>query len=355
MFDKFSIAIALNYSLLLGIGLHILAKNPQFKKYLNIVLMSLILLICSNAMPFLFPLYNDARYSTRITGQFNKDYLDLVQYIHSMNTTSRFMWLPMNLANYVYVGDTIPGHYYFGPSPLILLSGATDYTGILSFGTAFDHSVSYVIQKSLDEKNYDAIGRLYQENNVGYVILITEQLSETRKKYLFDLNLFDKQNVEFKNAILGEKIRDFGHRYSLYSINKKYDGQKVYMAESKESLSQSSIPVTFTKINSDRFEIELPEFSGTKYLVFKDTFNNGWKLYEHNSGIKNELVIQNEEVRDTANVFALSGDIYSKKKLILYFTPERLSTVGFEVTIGTLACMCICWFILTVITHKKHE
>ena len=351
MFDKFSMGVAFNYALLLGISLLILADHPIIKKYMKVVLGTIIVLILSNALRFIIPIYDDVRYSTRISGHLNTDYLDLVSYIRSMNTTSRFLWLPMNLANYVYIHDTDSGHYYFGPSPLLLLSGATDYTGVLSFGTAFDHSIAYQLQKNLADKNYDVIGKLYQENNVGYIILVTETLSATRKKYLFDLDLFEKQNDEFTDAIVGEKIKDFGDRYSLYTINSNYGGQKIFISDTKESLTTSDVTLSFRKKNSSTFDIELPNFQGVKYLVFKETYNSGWKLFDTTVPSGNALERTNYEVRSNANIFEVNGATDSNKKITLFFVPERYSVIGEVLSIMTLGIVIV----FLVRSGKKHQ
>jgi len=256
----------------------------------------------------------------------------------------------MNLANYVYISDTVPDHYYFGPSPLLLLSGATDFTGLMSFGTAFDHHLAYQLEKDLADKNYDAIGKLYQENNVGYIIVVTEKLSATRKKYLFDLDLFEKQGDAWKQAILGEKIRDFGDRYSLYAINSKYAGQKVMLMDAPESTKGISVP--FTKINSSTFKISLPTFVGTKYLVFKETYNQGWKLFA-DTELTKQLPVESSSVRDTANIFRLSGETYANTDVVLFFVPERINGLGIGISVGTLVGIVL-YGAIKIVLKRKH-
>jgi hypothetical protein len=368
MYDKFSIAVAFLYALSLSISLAMIAETKIRKAMWYSLICVLIVLPIINAVPMLFPRYNDNRYSTRVTGVFNTDYQELVASIRSLKDPSRYLWLPLNVANYVYLSDEMPGHYYFGPSPLLLLSGATDFTGLLSFGTPFDYSIAYQLKEQLIEKNYQKIGELFQHYNINYIILNKEGLVSERKKYLFDLDLYELQNQQLFNAILGEKIKDFGDRYSLFRIAPQFSSDKIYLSAKDTLQTDLFSKVEFTKKDSYMFDIKLPVTDVERTLVFLETYNKEWEL-QAVSTTKQILLAKVQPAQvPYANTFAihpsdlrtLPQDMYIQEgnstfvHARLYFGPQKYTIIGSVISIST-GIMIIAVIIISTIKNKKKK
>lgn len=368
MYDKFSIAVALLYALSLSVSLAMIVEAKIRKVMWYFLISVLMVLPIINALPMLFPRYNDNRYSTRVTGVFNTDYQDLVASIQSMNDPSRYLWLPLNVANYVYLSDKLPGHYYFGPSPLLLLSGATDFTGLLSFGTPFDYTIAYQLKEQLIEKNYRQIGELFQHYNINYIILNREGLVSERKKYLFDLDLYELQNEQLFNALLGEKVKDFGERYSLFRITPQFSSDKIYLSAKDTLQTDLFSKVEFTKKDSYVFDIKLPVTDAERTLVFLETYNKEWELRAV-SPTKQILLAKVQPVQvPYANTFgieptklrSLPSDMFIQDgnstfvHARLYFGPQKYTIFGTVVSISS-GILIMAVIIISAIKNKRKK
>jgi len=283
MYDKFSFAMSFNYALVFAISLKIIFDKVSDTKIKNLLLAFIVLIIFINSKNFILPKFNDDSFSTRITN-FNKDYYDLTSYIKNMHEASRFLWLPLTNASYVVIEDqNLLNHYYWGPSPLQILSQASDLTGFLSFPTVSNPSLSNLIEVSIDKKNnFRAISYL-RRFGIKYIIINNTLDTKIREsRYLFSSSMYEKQMGGFKKEILGKKIRDFGSRYSLYSIIDKYKTDKLFTTDNINEFSDIE-EVKYEKKQSYEYNIKISNLSGKKYLVFLDPYSKGWNIYLQNS------------------------------------------------------------------------
>ena len=294
MYDKFALAISFHYSFALYVSLVVLEKIKIKFIYKLISLLVLIGVMLFTAYPYLFPKFNDKEYSNRITGSLNKEFFQLVDYLKSNPTSSRYVWLPMTYPGYVYIKEQGKGnHFYSGLSPLQVLSQSSDMAGFYGIQTPADPELNTKIQKLFKEKEYNAIGRILQKQNIGYVIVNHEVLPEEALIFLDAYSFMSDQDEEYKKIILGEKIQDFGARYSLYRIHPKYSTETAFLTTTIGEYPVPNKTVRFKKIRSGLFEITIPAITGPINLIMMEPYNRLWKLQLLGNNSKVTVPIEN--------------------------------------------------------------
>jgi hypothetical protein len=178
MYDKFAMAMAFQVSLALAIALIILSERMRKLPFYGLVA-AIAAVTVFNARSFIVP-SGQLEDTERISGTFNRDYIDLINYVRTMHESSRYLWLPMNFASYVVIEDGIySGHYYVGSSPLQFLAGSSDYTGFQSFATVADPMRNNQLRQLLTEGKYAEMAAIFQQMNVKYVILDHDRIPAT--------------------------------------------------------------------------------------------------------------------------------------------------------------------------------
>lgn len=276
MYDKFAIALTFSYAFLLFISLKILSNTVQVKKYVKMgVYGFLVVMILLNALPFIFgdfydlPIWTTNNTYSRINN-FNNDFYELTDYIAKLDTTSKFLWLPLNQAGYIVVSDQDNKNYYYnGISLLKTLTNKNDYSGTLNFNGHTDGD----IQQYIVDKDYEKLFNLLRTFNIEYIIVNKDINPELQNSYLYGSmargDLYNNQmSPEFLDGILGSKIKDFGNRYSLYTINTKYL-MKVLSADNIE----------FQELNNNEYKIYLKNVTTTTPLTFLSSYNKYWSLF----------------------------------------------------------------------------
>jgi hypothetical protein len=302
MYDKFGIAMTFSYAFLLFISLKIIFNNFKIKKISkNIISLVLILLITLNGYPLLFGKFFELPIGTtqntypRIN-DFNDDFYSLTNYISHLDTSSRFLWLPLNAGGYDIISDKYNKNYYYtGISLLKTLSDKNDLSGTLSFDNFLDDIKKYILQK-----DYRKLFNLLGEFNIKYIILNKDINKELQDSYLYasisTADLYaDQMNPDFLNGILGEKVADFGDRYSLYKISDKYSSETLNLdsvatvaATTTDHIISAvlSIPtstpvasIEFQKIDNNQYEIYIKNLAISSSLSFLSYYNKFWGLY----------------------------------------------------------------------------
>lgn len=277
MYDKFSLAMAFHFAFSLFVSLAILEYVRVRKRYLYSCIAILLAVTIFSAYPYILPDYRDSHYSIRIHG-FNKDFNDLIGFIKKFNTSSRYLWYPMTFPAYVALSDEgNPNSFYVGLSPLQILARASDMAGFYGLATPSDPALHWKLLDLLRDGQYDAIGKIFQTQNIGYVIVNHERIPQEGYQALNGFNFIGYQTDRFRNTLIGEKIQDFGARYSLYTINKNYFSPTVFTADSSDSLSPNPNPVQFKRLFNGDYELTL-ETSKATYLVFLEPYNRLWEL-----------------------------------------------------------------------------
>lgn len=221
MYDKFAHGLSFVFAFLTVTSLTLLMS--RISKTLQYTLLSLFsIVVCLNAKPIVLnefvklPVWTTSHVFQGIKG-FNEDYLDLTMYARQINDNGKFLVLPMSVGNVISIQDAEKSnHYYVGVSPFLVLSGKNDFSGFLSFSDQGNTVRDYV-----HDRKYNELIDLFDSQGIKYIILNNDVPQELAYGYMYPDSLVDLQNEEFKNALLGEKVEQFGERYTLYNIKKR--------------------------------------------------------------------------------------------------------------------------------------
>lgn len=279
MYDKFALGIAIQYALALYVSLIILDEcrvKHVFRYIAGIILLGFTI---ANALPYIRPVYNDAAYSTRISGAMNHDYLDMTSYIAAMPTTSRFLWYPMTFPGYVYIGDEKnPHHFYAGLSPLQILASKSDLAGFYGLPTSVDPELNWKMLDLLTNRSYSELGTIFASQNIGYVIVNHEELPSQGFASLDGFNFMKMQNTQYRDEILGEKVKDFGDRYSLYTLNNKFAVPTVFLSKTIEGKPAADQKVVFRELSNGDYDVTIDSIAEPMQLVLLESYSNLWKV-----------------------------------------------------------------------------
>lgn len=354
MFDKFGLAMAFSYAFVLAMGLKIIfdsVSNDKVKKYL-LTFMAVIIML--NAKPFILgEFYEEPLWTTKHTyarlNDFNEDFYALIGHIKNMNEPSRFLWLPLNNANYIQIRDAENLHYYYsGVSPLRFLANANDFNGYLSFPAPDNTTLFDAIKQGEDE----VAGEIFKKYNVQYIILNRDISYDLQQSYLYGRELYDSQmNRSFMDSVLGDKVVDFGDRYSLYAIHPKFFSEKIYLTGG----SVNTYELDFEKKASYEYTLSIRNLQGKKRLIFLDPYHKQWELYFSQGRIP-FLTGSQDIALDYANSWTIDPayikqnfpkDSYSENldgsidlDLTLYFKPQSYFYLGLIISgITLLGCV----------------
>jgi hypothetical protein len=336
MYDKFGITLSFVFAFIFAISLHIVLQNISSKKWHNVIILLFFLIVLLNAKPFIsgeyykLPLSTTSNTYTSIS-DFNSDFYNLISYIKNINTNDKFLWLPLNIANYVIIQDSLKtNHYYIGVSPLQFLANKQDYNGKLSFPP----DDSKVLFSDIENKNYDKIGKYLQKMNVGYIIVNHSITKDLQDSYLYG-KVFYIQNNEFYKSLLGLKIKDFGKKYSLYLINPSYKSSTMFISETKSIFPVNNLRIKTEKIGHYTYKITLLDDIYNDYLTFLSPYHNGWaiKSYAGESKFYNSHQV-GFNYANTWKINGKKGDIF-----YVFFKLEKLTKLASIVSILTFLCI----------------
>lgn len=345
MFDKFALTTAFYYALTLGIGLSILTERFTNKTFHLVIGYCLIILVLINGYPLFLNRTEHVGVQAKLTGVFNDDFTSLADYILKLKNPSRVLWLPLNYPTEVNVEDKfIPGHYYSGQSPLRLVSNRQDYSGQFSFITSTNIAIGDTIFPMIRDKKYAEFGHLVQLLNARYVILDKQVLPESMTEYLYggeSRAVLKWQTQEFINSLLGKKIQDFGKRYTLYEINKKYDNDRIYLTEDYDKFPNNLPNINYEKVSDSLYKIKLTKINKLQKFVFLDAYYSDWTLYAEGPKLMPYLKGKNVPVQGFANGWEInpaeiknnfSKDYYTVNtdeslniNFTLYFEPNKFN------------------------------
>lgn len=355
MYDKFSFALAFSYAFAFAISATILAERLKNRKYVFLFLVIVLIVIFFNARSFIFQMHNDTKTFNSISGIFTKEFYDLTQYVKNTESGSRLAWIPLNYPSYAYMEDAKNnGHFYFGTSPLSILTEKVDYTGYLSFGTGLDPDLGGKIFKAIEDKNYSYVGKVFQKLNINYIIDNKEKLPNQAKDFLYSGNMLKIQDKNFNNAILGKEIKNFDDRFILYEINSKYKSNLFYLTDDKNSTYKDYRIVKFNQKSNLEYYVSLNRVKGKELLIFQDLYNRGWVLYLNNDrnnvlyqkqknislhdNFANGWIIDENEIKKQFNkeFYDENTDGSININLKLEFYPQKLVYIGGIVSLTTL-------------------
>lgn len=279
MYDKFALSMAFNFALSLYVSFKIFEESgvKRLVRYSALIIVGVF--IVSNAWSYIRPQYNDASYSTRISGQMNSDFISLTNYIKSMSTTSRFVWLPMTFPGYVYISDnTSSNHFYTGISPIEFLTDKTDMAGFYGLQTPSNPNLNWQILDMLKNHLFTSVGYIFGSQNIGYVIVNHDHLPLPAYNVLNDYDFMRYQNDVYANEILGTKIHDFGSKYSLYTLNTKFYVPTIYLSKKLGDVPAVDKKVSFRSIADNTYDVTITGLTSPESLVFLEPYNGLWKV-----------------------------------------------------------------------------
>jgi len=301
-----------------------------------------------------------------ISGVFNEDYIALTKYIASMNEPSRFVWLPLNFASYSVIDDEKnPGHFYYGSSPLQFLSRSSDYTGFQSFVTTSDPDLNYQMIDFVNQKQYEKVARVLQRMNAKYVIHYHYDITKEYYDHMNFEGAIDQQKDGMFEMIAGEKIKDFGSRYSLYTVNEGYANDKLFLTETFDEFPKTFDKLSFTKVSPSQFDITIPDPPDSILLTFLEPFDSLWELRSvDKNGIEHIIPnLKHELVYRYGNGWTIQRDASTNTgmetlKLRLTFRAERYVDMASIVSI--ISWVAIGGFLIVTggrmwLKHRKYE
>ncbi len=279
MYDKFAYAVSFQWALVLAVSLNVLIKSIKIDRYKSYLLFIILLIGIINAKPFLLGEFERLPYWTTLNSYdgikaFNEDYMQLLSFVKNQDTTGRYLSLPLLTGNSVIVDDQFQkNHYYAGVSPLLLLTGKNDLSGLISFSDK-----SSEVYRWIRDGEYEKFGKLLQRLNVKYVIVNNSISTDLQNSFMFSDGLYGLQSKKFISSVLGLKVRDFGQRYSLFEISPQFNSEKIYIASNPEAFSNQRAQLSFKKIASQEYWIEISKLGYTQALIFLDPYLKGWQL-----------------------------------------------------------------------------
>lgn len=283
MYDKFGYAMAFSFSLLLLVCLNYFLTSKINILYKRVVTIFFFFVILLNAFPFLtgafyaLPVWTTHNTYTTTTG-FNHDYINLVSYVRNQSNPSRYLWIPLNTGNISQIQDeNQKNHFYSGVSPLLLLSGKNDYSGLMSFGR-----IGSEIKKDMREGDYEQLGGIYQKYNVRYIIVNNTVSKDIKQSYICvdTINICNLQDSKYKKYFLGKKIKNFGSRYTLYEINPRFLNDTIYLTQNAFNVPDSSQQdIQYRKISNQEYIVNIKRLQQNEELVFLNLYFPNWKLY----------------------------------------------------------------------------
>ena len=350
MYDKFAISMAFIYAFLFAISLYIIADLKIF--YKNILYFIFILVILLNAIPFIrgdyfkLPIWTTQNIYPKVN-ELNNDFIDLSNFIkENEDNNGKYLWYPLNKANYVFIQDeSNKNGFYFGVSPLKVVSNKTDFTGILGFSSQGEN-----IGDKILNKDYEYLLNFFAKMNVNYIVVYNDLPTEIKDSYVYSYrssgDLYAVQQ-EIKDKLLGDKVRDFG-RYSIYNINEEYSYNKIYLSDNLNELSRKyNDNITYERINEGDYKIYIKNLNSNNYLNFLDPYNKMWRLSNNDIDYNifkntksfdyaNSFYINYEDIIKNNKGYTLNSDGSINLELDLVFEPIRYNNILYAISGTTL-------------------
>jgi hypothetical protein len=372
MYDKFGLAMAYMYAFCLFVSLQVIDEivKPKIKLLFLVLILSLTIW---RANTFVFPQSNEVGFSMNISGTLNTQFIDLVKYIKDMPTTSRYIWYPMTMPNYIYIRDrNLQNHYYYGVSILQPLADKADVAGYYGFSTSQEPNLKDKILSLLNAKQYDQLGEIWKKMNIGYVIVNKEPISGVGYAHLNEFNFVALQTDEYLHTILGDKIRDFGIAYSLYRINNTYQGETIELIQNLNSQNSQRETVHFSSPTSGIYDVSVRNLLDSKKLLLREPYNKLWKIYLVGNNNEIDLNLSNKPADTYGNVWNIDRESIIKKyasyisrnpdgsinlNLRIVFIPINATKVGLVISILSTAIAVLYIGFTTVkgLKGKRHE
>lgn len=220
-FDKFALGYVLLYAAFLTLSLIIVGRRVGPKLRL-LMLAAVMVVVLINAIPFkqiiTKPLWTTEHVGTNLT--LPNEYQDFMKEVkRRVPDTSTILSLPFGITSYSLVKADHAEAVYAGRSPVQVLTGINDFSGLGSFSP----EDAKLVRKMLEQRDYATFRNFLLAHNVGYVLETTNLPPEALKSYLFDKDLLASQDAGFRDNLYGQPIatssRGAYHLYAIQSPN----------------------------------------------------------------------------------------------------------------------------------------
>jgi len=340
MYDKFAYAMAFTSAFAICASFLILKQRLR-KNLFRLCYLAVLCVVIVNAYGFYQKLYFEHR-RIGFSGTFNSDYLSLVSYVKKQGSEAKYLWLPLNTPSYVTIEDgKNPNLFYYGVSPLQFLAGASDLTGFTSFSTKSEPELNGVILSLLQKKDFKKVGEIFQKLDVRYIIVNKDRVPEWGKDHLNENNELNLQTQEFYDTLLGEKIEDFGSRYSLYNINDKFLSDTFFTSQgSVETYPNQRNRVDVVRLKEGQYDLVVPFNGEETQLYFQEAYSAYWQLIPLDKDVK---VTSHNMAFNYSNVWSIrSSSGYLQDNRVhfrLVFTPSKINRICYFISFSTyLGC-----------------
>jgi len=267
-YDKFSLGFVFCYSVVVFFSLVIVKrKYYKSKNKLYFIHAIFILAIFINLIPIKktvnAPVWQSKNTFKNIT--FPQEYLNFMQDTGKIvSQNNNLLSVPFGAATYTVVKDENSNSVYVGGSPVILFSGINDISGHLSFNFTKEADT---IDKLIIDRKYKDFNEILFSHNINYLIFTKNVPSDLIGTYIFNKDLYEKQDKEFINSITKKKIlTSESGNYELFELKKK------------NSLIFSN-NLYFRRISPTKYEIYIKNLKNPQKLSYLDSFHEGWGLY----------------------------------------------------------------------------
>ena len=276
----------------------------------------------------------------------NSDFYDLTKFIKEEPVPSNYLWLPLgNTAYAAIVDNKLENHYYYGTSPIQLLTGKYDYSGKYSF----ENDVAKKVFDQIAIGQYEKAGSYFQKLNINYIIVNKSLSLDIIGSNMYDDNTYQIQQKGFYDAVLGEKIQDFGNRYSLYRIKDKFQSDKIFLYASEDTPDYSSGNVKYTKVAPYKYKLSFKYDSHQDKLTFLSPYHQGRQLSS-----RQNIIAKRSESSNDMNIWQIEATGLaegSEVNITLYFLPQSY----FVATLIISGTSLLLVFVYLIFSYKKSK
>jgi len=122
---------------------------------------------------------------------------------------------------------------------------------------------------------------------------------------------------------------------SLYSVNENISLTEIFSGSPLQPV------IEFRRINPCKYEVYI-KTNNSFFLIFSDSYHPLWKLY-----------LENKEISSTPTDYCVNGffiDRTGEYKVILYFTGQKYTDLGYGLSLITLVALLV-----ILVFHRKIE
>lgn len=294
--------------------------------------------------------------------QMDPQYEETLQYIKNISDESKILILPYSDAfNQVISGKD--GGAYIGPSSISYLTGKKSFAGYQVMTASFSERLFALAR----EKDYEGIKRLMAYMNIKYIFYNSDKriydIDFPTSPYTYarqSLPITQKEYKAFVSKIAGKKVYEKGpyqifsveeNKYlPLFYIAKKVDFYKginkdktpdpslflnkkneeirtVYVDEesclqliksrdcTKHATTRSYPTISFERINSTRYKLEITNAKEPYFLVFLNAYHQQWEIFIPETDLQNKTSYFNRDIMEGKHVEMSIDSLLGNEKL----------------------------------------